>query len=303
VAAWNAAAGAMGGQYMKRIALILLGLGLLAPAPAMADHPDRATARDIRLLQDELENLDSLLATVPADSRSADFRDRERQIRDDVVALREEIRRHRRDNTEGFGASKQAVEDLRQRIRILGSDIDRSYASRYPSGNLSIREGTQVQVRLEEPLSSRTARMEDRVEATVELPVRDASGRIIIPAGSRVVGTVTRVQRAQRPARGGELEMMFDSLYLGSTRYDIRTRLVSVDEDLDRGDTAERAGIGAVLGGVLGGLLGGTKGALIGLVIGGTGGVASSRGEEVELPAGTILTLSLEQPLSARPVF
>lgn len=289
---------------MKRMALILLGLGLMAPAaPTMADHPERATARDIRLLQDELENLDSLLAAAPTDRRSENFRDRERQIREDVTALREEIRQHRQNNREGYGASKQAVDDLRQRIRILGSDINRSYASRYPSGDLAIAQGTQVHVRLEEAISSRTARIEDRVEATVELPVRDQSGRILIPAGSRMVGTVTRVQRAQRPARGGELDMVFDSLYLGSTRYDVRTRLVSVDEDLDRSETAERAGIGAVLGGVLGGLLGGTKGALIGLVIGGTGGVASSRGDEVELPAGTILTLSLEQPLSARPVF
>lgn len=289
---------------MNRFALIFLGLALLLPAaPAMADHPGGATARDIRLLQDEIENLDDLLATLPADSRSADFQRREGQIRDDVVALREQIRLHRRDNREGYGASKEAVEDLRERIRVLESDINRSYASRYPAGDLAIPEGTQLQVRLEEPLSSRTARMEDRVEATVDLPVRDSSGRMLIPAGSRVVGTVTRVQRAQRPLRGGELEMAFDSIYLGSTRYDIRTRLVSVDDDLDRGGTAERAGIGAVLGGVLGGLLGGTKGALIGLVIGGTGGVVSSKGDDVDLPAGTILTLSLERPLSARPLY
>jgi hypothetical protein len=157
-----------------------------------------------------------------------------------------------------------------------------------------------VQVRLEDSLSSRTARLEDRVEATVDYPVRDSSGRIIIPAGSRVTGTVTRVQRAQRPLRGGELDIAFDSIYIGNTRYDLRGRVVSIDEDIDRGDTAERAGIGAVLGGVLGGLLGGTKGALIGLVIGGGGGVVSSRGDEVELPAGTILTVSLDRPISAR---
>lgn len=290
---------------MKSFALIALGLALLLPAgPAMADHPGGATARDIRLLQDEIENLDHLLSTLdPADSRAGDFRRREQQIRDDVMALREQMRQHRRDNREGYGASKAAVDDLRERIRALESDIYRSSASRYPTGDLAIGEGTEMQVRLEQSLSSRTARMEDRVEATVDYPVRDSSGRILIPAGSRVVGTVRKVQRAQRPARGGELELAFDSIYIGSTRYDISTRVVSIDEGLDRGDTAERAGLGAVLGGVLGGLLGGTKGALIGLVIGGTGGVVSSRGEEVELPEGTILTLALDRPLSARPIF
>lgn len=289
---------------MKRLALMIVGLALALPAaPAMADHPGGATARDIRLLQDEIENLDEMLATLPADGRSADLQRREDQIRDDVTALREQIRLHRRDNREGYGASKEAVESLRQRIRILEADINRSNATRYPAGDLALPEGTKVTVRLEEPLSSATARLEDRVEATVDVPVRDSSGRIVIPAGSRMVGTVTRVQKAHRPLKGAELDMAFDSVYLGSTRYDIRTRLVSIDEEVDRGNTAERAGIGAVLGGVLGGLLGGTKGALIGLVIGGTGGVVSSRGGEVELPAGTLLTVSLERPLSARPVY
>jgi hypothetical protein len=285
---------------MKRFALIFLGLALLAPAAARADHPGGATPRDIRLLQDDLENLDDLVASLDAgDARTADFRSRERQIQAEVERLRDQMVAHRRNNNVGYGASKDAVDGVRERIRILEEDINRSYASRWPS-DYSIGEGTRVQVRLEEPISSRTARLEDRVEATVDYPVRDSSGRIIVPAGSRVTGTVTRVQRAQRPLHGGELDIAFDSIYLGNTRYDMRGRVVSIDEDLDRGDTAERAGIGAVLGGVLGGLLGGTKGALIGLVIGGGGGVVSSRGDEVELPAGTILTVSLDRPISAR---
>jgi hypothetical protein len=288
---------------MKRIGLLFLGLVLLLPAaPVQADHPAGATARDIRLLQDDLENLDDVIGRLdPADSRTADFRRREQRLRDEVVALRDSIQRHRRDNREGYGASKQAVDDLRQDIRTLETDIDRSYAGRYPAGDPTVAEGTRVQVRLEDALSSRTARIEDRVEATVDYPVRDSSGRIVIPAGSRVVGRVTDVDRAQRPARGGEIDIAFDTLYVGNTRYDLRGRVVSVGDEVNPGsNTGERAGIGAVLGGVLGGILGGTKGALLGVVIGGTGGVASSRGEEVELPAGTILTVELDRALSAR---
>ena len=286
---------------MNRFALIFLGLALLAPAgPARADHPEGATPRDIRLLQDDLENLDDLVASLDtSDTRAADFRRREQQLQDEVVRLRDGMVAHRRNNNVGYGASKEAVDNLRERIHGLENDINRSYASSYPP-EYSIGEGTQVQVRLEDSLSSRTARLEDRVEGTVDYPVRDSSGRIMIPAGSRVTGTVTRVQRAQRPLHGGEIDLAFDSLYLGNTRYDMHGRVASIDQDIDRGDTAKRAGIGAVLGGVLGGILGGTKGALIGLVIGGGGGVVSSRGDEVELPAGTILTLSLDRPISAR---
>jgi hypothetical protein len=244
---------------MKRIALIFLGLALLLPAAAVrADHPGGATARDIRLLQDDLQNLDDLVAQLdPADSRTAEFRRREQRLRDEVITLRDEMQRHRRDNTEGYGASKQAVDDLRQDIRSLETDIDRAYAGRYPAGDPTVTEGSRVQVRLENAVSSRTARIEDQVEATVDYPVRDSAGRIVIPAGSRVVGRVVRVKRAERPLHGGEIDIAFDTLYVGNTRYDMRGRVVSLDEDVDRSDTGKRAGIGAVLGGVLGGKLAG----------------------------------------------
>jgi hypothetical protein len=286
---------------MKRIALILLGLGLLLPAaPSRADHPGGATPRDIRLLQDDLENLDDVVAQLdPSDSRTPEFRRREQRLQDQVVVLRDEMQQHRRDNTEGYGASKQAVDDLRQDIRSLQNDIDRAYSGRY-SGDYTLGEGTRLQVRLDEPISSKTARIEDRVEATVDYPVRDSSARLAIPAGSRVVGRVTSVQRANRPLHSGELDIAFDTLYIGNTRYDLRGRVVSLDQDVDRGDTAKRGGIGAVLGGVLGGILGGTKGALAGVVIGGAGGVISSKGDDVELPSGTILTVQLDRPINAR---
>ncbi|HET7746622.1 MAG TPA: hypothetical protein VFM29_04920, partial [Vicinamibacteria bacterium] len=102
------------------------------------------------------------------------------------------------------------------------------------------------------------------------------------------------------PVRGGELELAFESLHFeDSTRVDIRSQVVRLEEDIDPGrETGTRAGIGAALGTLLGGVLGGKKGAIIGLVVGGAGGAISSRGEEVELPAGTILTLRLDRALN-----
>jgi hypothetical protein len=285
---------------MKPFISLCLGLALMVPVAARADHPGGATTQDLVMLQDDLENLEDTLATLdPADSRTAGFRDRERRLQDRVVTLRSQIERHRRNDNAGLGASKASVDDLRVDIRRLQNDVHATYAGRYPSGAMTVPRGTQVHVRLEEAVSSRTARVEDRVDARVELPVRDASGRVVIPAGSRVWGTVVDVERAQRPARGGEIEMRFDSVEVGNQRLGMRSRLVSVEDDLDRGDTAKRAGVGAVLGGLLGGILEGRTGALLGVLIGGAGGVVSSKGEDVELPAGTVLTLELDEPLRA----
>jgi outer membrane lipoprotein SlyB len=78
----------------------------------------------------------------------------------------------------------------------------------------------------------------------------------------------------------------------------MRASVVSVKEGIDLGgDSAKRAGIGAVLGGVIGQVIGGTKGAIIGAVLGGGGALAAKLGEDVDLPAGTILTLRLERAL------
>jgi hypothetical protein len=285
---------------MNRYALMLCGLALVAPAPARADHPTGATRSDVRMLQDDLQNLDDTLATMDAnDSRTAEFRRREQQIRDDVTRLRDEMQVHRQDRNEGFSASKERVDELRLRIRTLDEDVDRYSSRRFGSADRAVREGTRMVVRLDQPLSSRSSRLEDRVEATVDVPVRDASGRVAIPAGSRVSGTVTRVQRADRPLHGGQIDMVFDTVYVGNTRMDLRGRVVGLEDVNDDGNTTKRTGIGAALGGVLGGILGGTKGALLGIAVGGGGGFVSSK-DDVEIPAGTIVTLELDRAVSAR---
>ncbi|MCG6922678.1 MAG: hypothetical protein LJF15_16560 [Acidobacteria bacterium] len=55
------------------------------------------------------------------------------------------------------------------------------------------------------------------------------------------------------------------------------------------------------MGGVLGGILGGKKGAIAGILVGGGGAVAATKGDDVELPAGTVLTVRLERPLIIEP--
>src|SRR6185503_12129920 len=160
---------------------------------------------------------------------------------------------------------------------------------------LRLREGTEIYVRLEEPLSSRTARREDRFEATVFRPVRE-DGATAIPAGATIRGIVRNAEPAERPSRSGKLDLDFHALFLGSERIDVYTRVIAVRENDDA--PREKAGIGAVLRGVLGGLIGGHKGALVGVLLGGTGAVVGTKGGEVELPAGTILTVRLERPIT-----
>jgi hypothetical protein len=277
---------------------LCLGLALVVARPAAAQGTQAATTQDIQRLQYDLQNLDdSLSALSTSHPRYQEFQDRANDIRDDVTYLKVQIRRGQRSQPPVLGATRSEVEDLRQSIASLQSDIDNALNRRF-SGTGTLPEGTEIQVRLEQPLSSKTAQVEDRVEASVALPVQ-LDGRVVMPAGTRVRGVVSGVQRAQRPIKGGRLDLQFDSIYPDDrTRMDLRASVVSVKENIDlKGDNAKRAGIGAVLGGVIGQVIGGTKGAIIGAVLGGGGALAAKLGEDVDLPAGTILTLRLERAL------
>ena len=288
---------------MKKLMTLPAALLLaLAALPASADHPGSATTRDIQSVQADLNNLERAVRDLPTShARYNEFRDRIDEIRENVTYLRVQIRRHQRTNAAGTGASVEDVNWVRQDIRKLHDDVLDATNRRFTRGsNMTIPEGTEIQVRLDTPLSSRTARPEDRFEGTVMMPVY-IDNRMVVEAGARTRGTVVMAEPAERPARGGKLDLAFNSLELeDGTRVDVRSRVVSISENIDKSETGQKAGIGAALGTLLGSVIGGRKGALVGLIVGGAGGAITTRGEEVELPEGTILTLRTERAVSFR---
>jgi hypothetical protein len=289
---------------MKKLLSVIVALLMtttIVPPPASAyQAASNARSYDVQRLQDDLYLLEDSLSTLPTSHR------RYREFDDRANALRREIDDMKGDVDGGRSVSRAAVERLRTRIHDLHGEIDtalnRGYTRRSGTAATSfvLPVGTDLSVRLENSLSSRTARVEDRFEATVARPVY-VDGRIVVPDGSRVQGTVTEVQRAERPARGGRLNLAFNRLILDDgTTVDLSARLVQVKENFGSGGTAKKGAIGAAVGGVLGSILGGTKGAVVGAVLGGAGGAVSSSGDDVELPSGTVFDLELDREASTR---
>jgi hypothetical protein len=268
-----------------------VALAVTAP-PAPAFQTTNARYYDVQRLQDDLAVLDDSLAALPTTHR------RHREFSDRADGLRRELERLQTDVDRSRSVSRATVDGLRERIHVLHGDIDtaldRGY-NRRTGSRFVLPEGTEMTVRLEQPLSSRTARVEDRFDATVARPVY-VDGRVVVPDGSRVQGTVTVADSAQRPARGGKLSLSFDRLYLddGST-VDLGARIVQVREDVGSGGTVKQGAIGAAIGGILGKVIGGTKGAIVGVLLGGAGGAITSSGDDVELPEGTVFTLQLDR--------
>jgi hypothetical protein len=270
---------------------VILVLCFLAE-PATAQTRGEASLEDLQRLQESLANLDDVLAALPpGDSRTEEFRSRAEQIRDETIYLKVKVEHHQRDVGAGTGLTVDEVADVRHRVDTLREDIDRAFG--HADREVRLPEGTSIQVRLSHGLSSATARREDRVDAIVAEPVR-GNGVLALPAGTLVRGVVRAAEPAERPSKGGRIEIEFDSVYLDDTRVEIRGRVAQIQEGGERG---KKAGIGAVVGGVLGGLLGGKGGAIAGILIGGGGAVVATKGEDVELPAGTVLTVRLEEPL------
>ena len=154
-------------------------------------------------------------------------------------------------------------------------------------------------MRLQRPLSSRTAQVEDRFEATTMVDLRQGD-RVVIPAGSVMRGVVSSVTKAGRIERKGSLTVAFDRLTVNGRSYPIRATVSQALESEGIRGEAGKIGAGAGVGAILGGILGGFKGALAGILIGGGGTIAATEGKDVDLAAGTVLRVRVDSAIDLR---
>jgi hypothetical protein len=162
-----------------------------------------------------------------------------------------------------------------------------------------IPAGTEVDVRLQTRLSSETAKPEQRFEATTAVDVTQ-NGAVLIPAGSVVRGVVSAVKPAGRVDRTGSITLSFDEVTVRGRRIPVRGMATQAFESGGIREEVGTAGAGAGVGGIIGGILGGVKGAVLGAVIGAGGAIAATDGKDIELPAGTIVRVRFDEPLTVR---
>jgi hypothetical protein len=157
--------------------------------------------------------------------------------------------------------------------------------------------GQELDLRLQTPLSSETATVEQRFEATTAVDLMQ-DGRVLIPAGSVVRGVVSDVKRPGRIERVGSLTLSFDQIVVRGREYPLRGMATQVFESGGIREEVGTVGGGAGVGAVIGGLIGGVKGAVLGAVIGAGGAIAATEGKDVQLPAGAIIRIRLDSALN-----
>ena len=183
----------------------------------------------------------------------------------------------------------------------------RGPAEQAPSGPAEVNDsargaipaGQEIDVRLQNRLSSETSQAEQRFDATTVADLTQ-NGRVLVPAGSTVRGVVSSVKPAGRVDRTGSLTLSFDRMTVRGRDYPIRAMATNVFESGGIREEAGTAGIGAGAGAVVGGIIGGVKGAVLGAVIGAGGAIAATDGKDIDLPAGSIVRMRLDSAVNVR---
>jgi len=164
---------------------------------------------------------------------------------------------------------------------------------------VTIPAGTALSVSVLSTLGSKTSQIEDPVRGALAEPVI-VSGRTALPKGTEITGTVTDAKESARVKGKALLAFRFERLTFDGESHRIQTAKVTIEAQQNKGDDVKKGGAGAGLGAIVGGIAGGGKGAAIGAVAGGTGAVLATKGKEVEIPPGTVVSALLQSALTIR---
>ena len=177
-----------------------------------------------------------------------------------------------------------------------------------------LQEGTRIYLQLNDHLSTKVNVEGDRFTANVIAPVY-LDDRLIIPKGSIVTGSVSRVLRPGRFKGKAIMNLLFQSIRVpGRSETTIVASLAHVDSEGNSGIQSEGtvrgersagrdaarvltpgltgAGIGAIAGGGKGAAIGAGVGAAVGLAT-----IFSTRGKDIEMRRGSTMDIALDRPL------
>jgi hypothetical protein len=288
-------------RFVLLVFVLAAGLGLNVAAQ------NDVTSADIQSLQDSALAASRDVAQLRTQDAplAAELQRELDDVQDEVVYLKVKLRKNERVARTEYVRLRDHLEAIRTRVHSDEAPTTGGTArSERSSSSASSRSedddvpvGTEFDVRLQSALSSETAKVEDRFDATTLVDLTTGS-RVVVPAGSVMRGIITSVQQAGRLERTGSLTVAFDGLTIGRESYPIRATVTDAIESEGIKGEVGRIGAGAGVGAVIGAILGGAKGALAGILIGGGGTIAATEGKDVRLAPGTVLRVRMDTALN-----
>lgn len=171
---------------------------------------------------------------------------------------------------------------------------------------VTLARATVIRAKMQDSLSSRVDKPDQRVRATVAADVKDEAGRVVIPAGSPLTLRIVKLEPGSDRVRPeGRLELAVSSVTINGKATPISASVGAIPHRLQgRGVTKDEVGrtaVGTAVGAGVGQLIGkDTKSTVIGAVVGTAAGAAVASKyayRDVIVDRGAAFTVTLAQPV------
>jgi hypothetical protein len=163
-----------------------------------------------------------------------------------------------------------------------------------------LTSGTEIKVRTDTAINAQSVTAGQTYAATVSQDVKDSSGNVAIPSGSRA--RLAAVQTSDN-----QITLALSSVTANGQRYRLNTNSTQAESTTAKQGvgkntrTAKYVGGGALAGTLIGAIAGGGKGAAIGALAGGAAGAGAqtlTKGKKLDIPAESQLTFRIEQDVA-----
>ena len=164
----------------------------------------------------------------------------------------------------------------------------------------TVPAGTPIVVTLDQSVSSKDARVGEKVAASVADGVT-VGGKTVIPKGSPATVTVASAQASGRLSTPAKLYLRLDSVTVHGKPYSVSAHYAGGTGKSHKKRDIVAIGGGSAAGAVIGALAGGGKGAAIGAAAGagaGTAGAAATGKKDITYEAETRLSFTLKSSVT-----
>lgn len=166
--------------------------------------------------------------------------------------------------------------------------------SKASAGPVTIAAGTTVMVKLSDTLDSGRHTKGHKFSAALEGALV-SNGVTVAAAGSKVYGVITEAVKSRRLAGNAKLMIMITDINIGGQITPVTTSSINALTKPTGASTVGRTARAAAIGGLIDGSSGAKTGAKVGL-----GASILKGGNQVVIPAGTLLEFKLSAPLQKK---